>query len=1473
MEVTETPDEINLTQQELQILSELDSRQFGFLKLNEPENAKKRALVLKGVRYFERLIIQANNNNKNNLNASPTAGGGGTGSGTNAVKEEEEKVVIIKQEDPLGTTTIEDVLLENDATSTATTTATTTTIGTTAPTTTTNNTVTTPNTSTSTSSSSSSSSSTSSSSSSTTAADTITIEPRTYCKLGHFRLLLEDYSKAMSAYQKYYNLRSHDYWKDAAFLYGQGLVYFHFNAFQCKAGPWEQTQKQQTQRAPRGQQKKEEGGSDNGSSDCWEELQASIGPQRAIKSFQQVLYIEPGFSRANEVHLRLGLMLKVQNDYELSLKHFQLALNDAGPCTFSKLEIRFHIAHLYELQSKHRVARESYEALLEEPDLPTHLRADIQRQLGWMHHTVDALGEKTTREHTAIQYLKASIESDPKSGQSLYLLGRCYSAIGKVHDAFIAYRNSVDKCEGNADTWCSIGVLYQHQNQPMDALQAYICAVQYDKSHTAAWTNLGILYETCNQPRDALACYMNATRGGNKAINPNLAPRIKFLQQQLANAPMPSVTNKPRQLLSIEEAWNLPVSTEMSSRQQQNQQVGRQVQPCFPAGANPHSHTQKLPAQYGGSTTGTPGGPPPPPYPVQGNEAKRFKADLIGEQPRPHFYLNQQQMQVLHYLQQNQANLSLQQQQQLQQLQQSFRLMQQHQLQLRQQQQLQQQQQQQQQTPQGVPVSQVSPNLVQTQGYVQGGQITRPGAPQGTGAPSYNQPPSNGVSRTYIMGQRPQTPTSNFSVSGQTNPVYTQAPPAPGYIGQTGTYANGGVPATTTGYTYNNGFSGSNMNDIPKDLAETTVSDQELQELISHREFATSLAEDLLNRLAQGEDVIEALNKAELPEVALPNTQFSSTTASTPTTTTTPTTAVPTDAENVTNNTTNNGSNANNAAFIKQEVPDPKVETSQSSVDVKPRVHIINKSIKTEVDNGEPPISIQMASGEILGACKGRGHMARNLSMLYDKQVPPVPPEPPKVTLNKDQLLPPTPSVLLDNKKLAFSPQLQEFCLQHPIAVVRGLASALRLDLGLFSTKTLVEANPEHTVEVRTQIKQDADENRDPVTDAKMWACASHRSHTTIARYAQYQASSFQESLKEEQDRIAAGTNNKPEDKSKKRPHKTIKFGTNVDLSDERKWRPQLQELTKLPAFARVVSAGNMLSHVGHPILGMNTVQLYIKVPGSRTPGHQENNNFCSININIGPGDCEWFAIPDAYWGVISNLCEKNGTNYLHGSWWPDLQELYEENVPVYRFMQKPGDMVWVNSGCVHWVQAVGWCNNIAWNVGPLTARQYHLGLERYEWNKLQSFKSIVPMVHLSWNLARNIKVSDSKLFDTIKGCLMRAIRQVGLSLEFVKSCGLETKFHGRAKNEASHYCGICEVEVFNVLFVKEQDRRHVVHCVDCGRRQSPRLEGFVVLEEYHLKDLCQVYDNFVLHPNQGTVTGGHQVPTPSPVSMSSSLT
>lgn len=88
-----------------------------------------------------------------------------------------------------------------------------------------------------------------------------------------------------------------------------------------------------------------------------------------------------------------------------------------------------------------------------------------------------------------------------------------------------------------------------------------------------------------------------------------------------------------------------------------------------------------------------------------------------------------------------------------------------------------------------------------------------------------------------------------------------------------------------------------------------------------------------------------------------------------------------------------------------------------------------------------------MSAKDLIDSCRGKAVTnVTNGSILYDdKGPPPSPPDPPPQILTKEQLLPPTPSIYLDNKKQAFSPQLQEFCLKHPIAVVRGIAAALKL--------------------------------------------------------------------------------------------------------------------------------------------------------------------------------------------------------------------------------------------------------------------------------------------------------------------------------------------------------------------------------------------------------------------------------------------
>ncbi|XP_074760908.1 lysine-specific demethylase 6A isoform X19 [Athene noctua] len=1224
------------------------------------------------------------------------------------------------------------------------------------------------------------------------------VESDFFCQLGHFNLLLEDYPKALSAYQRYYSLQS-DYWKNAAFLYGLGLVYFHYNAFQ------------------------------------W-----------AIKAFQEALYVDPSFCRAKEIHLRLGLMFKVNTDYESSLKHFQLALIDCNPCTLSNAEIQFHIAHLYEIQRKYHSAKEAYEQLLQIENLPAQVKATVLQQLGWMHHTVDQLGDKATKESYAIQYLQKSLEADPNSGQSWYFLGRCYSSIGKVQDAFISYRQSIDKSEASADTWCSIGVLYQQQNQPMDALQAYICAVQLDHGHAAAWMDLGTLYESCNQPQDAIKCYLNATRSKNCNNTSALAARIKYLQNTSDVWSSGHTVSHPPVQQQI-HSWCL-TPQKLQMRQTGVAQVRSTGIPNGPtadsslptnsvSGQQPQVALTRVPnVAQRGIRPACPGQPmangPFPAGPIPCSTARTLSSTdtiLIGNNHITESgsngnvpYLQRNALSLPH----NRTNLTS---------------------------------------------SAEEPWKNQLSNSTQGlhkGQSSHLAGPNGerplssTGPSQHLQAAGTGIQN---QNGHPATPSNSVTQGAALNHLSSHTATSGGQQGITLTKESkpsgntSAVPETSrhSGETPN---STAGVEGLPNHVHQVTADavsspshgDSKSPGLLSsdNPQLSALLMGKANNNVGTG--TCDKVNNIH-PAV---HTKTENSVASSPSSAISTATPSPKSTEQ----TTTNSVTSLNSPHSGHTVNGEGLEDSQSPMkaDPPPVSHKPSPQIIPSMS-----VSIYPSSAEVLKACRNLGKNGlSNSSILLDKCPPPRPPPPPYPPLPKDKLNPPTPSIYLENKRDAFFPPLHQFCTNpnNPVTVIRGLAGALKLDLGLFSTKTLVEANNEHIVEVRTQLLQPADENWDPTGTKKIWRCESSRSHTTIAKYAQYQASSFQESLREENEKKShhkdhsdnESTSSDNSGRRRRGPFKTIKFGTNIDLSDDKKWKLQLHELTKLPAFVRVVSAGNLLSHVGHTILGMNTVQLYMKVPGSRTPGHQENNNFCSVNINIGPGDCEWFVVPESYWGVMNDFCEKNNMNFLMGSWWPNLEDLYEANVPVYRFIQRPGDLVWINAGTVHWVQAIGWCNNIAWNVGPLTACQYKLAVERYEWNKLQSVKSIVPMVHLSWNMARNIKVSDPKLFEMIKYCLLRTLKQCQTLREALIAAGKEIVWHGRAKDEPAHYCSICEVEVFDLLFVTSESnsrKTYVVHCQDCARKISTNLENFVVLEQYKMEDLMQVYDQFTLAP------------------------
>lgn len=103
-------------------------------------------------------------------------------------------------------------------------------------------------------------------------------------------------------------------------------------------------------------------------------------------------------------------------------------------------------------------------------------------------------------------------------------------------------------------------------------------------------------------------------------------------------------------MLSIEEAWNLPISAEMSSRQQQ-QNSSQQTK----------TSNQSYPKNF--SQGSTPQGPPPPYPSPSGGGVKQFKTEVVEQKPTPQpqshpFPLTQQQLQMLNYFQQNINNLT-----------------------------------------------------------------------------------------------------------------------------------------------------------------------------------------------------------------------------------------------------------------------------------------------------------------------------------------------------------------------------------------------------------------------------------------------------------------------------------------------------------------------------------------------------------------------------------------------------------------------------------------------------------------------------------------------------------------------------------------------------------------------------------------------------------------------------------------------
>ncbi|KAF8358962.1 hypothetical protein PRIPAC_93957 [Pristionchus pacificus] len=418
-----------------------------------------------------------------------------------------------------------------------------------------------------------------------------------------------------------------------------------------------------------------------------------------------------------------------------------------------------------------------------------------------------------------------------------------------------------------------------------------------------------------------------------------------------------------------------------------------------------------------------------------------------------------------------------------------------------------------------------------------------------------------------------------------------------------------------------------------------------------------------------------------------------------------------------------------------------------------------------------------------------------------------------------------------------------DFLNDKHMVLIKDLPQAVGMKLSAFYTDTLAKKDPDHRgIEVRDQLNNEHNVNKygDPI-----WACDSYflpkkeAKEYTTGKCAQYQRDLFamDDFVRENQERCI--------------------FCTNFDLTSDRGdlYHEQLQELEKFPTQLRVNDDADLLNQQGHKVHGMNVPQVYLKVPNNKTAAHVENMCMTSVNVNVGmrdgvEGACMWYAVPYEYYGKSEQT--PNGLDFLRDTWWPDAEELMDMGVPVYRCVQEVGDTIWIAPGVVHWVVSIGFTNNVAWNVCPMTHVQLTVALHQYQWNKQEKYQSLVPMINLFWRIAKHVKVTDEKVFKLVKKCLIRSLAFSKIVTEWAKEQNLRIIDKPRPHGEGPSFCDVCACEVFNLVFRKKntEKRRRMIYCAECVREEIRTTDtyDFSVTREYTDDFLKNTFDNFHLH-------------------------
>jgi hypothetical protein len=199
---------------------------------------------------------------------------------------------------------------------------------------------------------------------------------------------------------------------------------------------------------------------------------------------------------------------------------------------------------------------------------------------------------------------------------------------------------------------------------------------------------------------------------------------------------------------------------------------------------------------------------------------------------------------------------------------------------------------------------------------------------------------------------------------------------------------------------------------------------------------------------------------------------------------------------------------------------------------------------------------------------------------------------------------------------------------------------------------------------------------------------------------------------------------------------KRVKFAVNVDINS---WTDIMEDLQKkIPSALLFKSNDDILSFLRQEIEGITIPQIYLKVAGCWTGGHEENLRIRAVNINTGDGDVEWYFVDPEFVPLFRKTVIDESKIDIHkeeGLWYTDLFFCLRHNIPVIKYIQKPGDTVILRAGTLHWVRSLENTSNVAWNLGMYELQQLELIYSRYVINNEIVFNNLLPVKTLFLDL------------------------------------------------------------------------------------------------------------------------------------------